>query len=501
MVLVGDFNKEVIGLFKSKYPTEKDKLLELNLSSICKNPSFSYNISSSLNGEKNGNKVKCCDEGNGSCGENNNNISNSKQIFTLEGNSTLKCNIYSTQMETKMDMNGISIMEVKTRPYYGVSLISKYERFPKVSGSSNIDSGSGCLEIGGDIQSGYIQSRFRISPSIGTLGCVNKLNKENKDSIGMMLSNTVTLRPFSCVNSLSLGAMISSSNVNLHYISSNNNNRNSMKIMMGLMLKGPLFMGSCKNVFEDSSKGFGQLNHQGLIHKKESLGSRFKSNITFNNDNNDLNSRIKESSSLTSASIPTPNYVLSLQTNTNNHNNKLSGFTGGLILNNLIRNYLTLGLMVSYNTGNSNGGVNLIGGDNNQQIEDNGLTLMSKNKGSKAYYENCLSKFSEKVQYTIGGKISFGSMDSNNNTNSDICSLFDKKLSLENGTNVGDSDNISNVKSTDLRFKIMNNLKMAYSLTHNFTRNISATFGAQIDPRKLNNPDSIKYGFILDMSA
>ncbi|EAK88890.1 hypothetical protein [Cryptosporidium parvum Iowa II] len=471
MVLVGDFNKEVIGLFKSKYPTEKDKLLELNLTSICKNPSFSYNISTPSNGGKNGNKSKCCNDGNGCCGENNSN-NNSKQIFSLDGNSTLKWNICSSQMETKMDMNGISIMEVKTKPYYGISLTSKYERFPKLTNSlgsyNNTNNGSGCLEIGGDIQGEYIQSRFRISPTIKTLGCLNKSNKENKDSIGMMLSNTITLRPFSCINSLSLGSMISSSNINLPH---NNNNKNSLKLMLGLMLKGPLFMRSCKDTINERSQGYEQFNYQGLIHKKENFGSRFKNSMICNNnntnDNNDLYEGIGGSSTLSPISILTPNYVLSLQTNTNHQNNKLSGFTGGLILNNLVRNYLTLGLMISYNTENNNGNNNE---DNIQQIEDNGLGLITKNKVSKTYYENYLTKFSDKVQYTIGGKISFGSMT-------------------------------NNMKSTDLRFKVMNNLKMAYSLTHNFTKNISATFGAQIDPRKLNDPDSVKYGFILDMSA
>ncbi|KAK9173794.1 hypothetical protein CmeUKMEL1_18110 [Cryptosporidium meleagridis] len=459
MVLVGDFNKEVIGLFKSKYPTEKEKLLELNLTSFCKNPSFSYNISTPLNGGKNGNKVKCCGDGNGCCEENSSN-NNGRQIFSLDGNSTLKWNVCSSQMETKMDMNGISIMEVKTRPYYGISLTSRYERFPKLANSlgsySNTNNGTGCLEIGGDIQGEYIQSRFRISPAIKTLGCLNKSNKENKDSIGMMLSNTITLRPFSCINSLSLGSMISCSNINLPY-----KNKNSLKLMLGLMVKGPLFMGSFNDTVNERS--------QGLINKKENFGSRFKNsmicNSNYDNSSNDLYEGVGGSFT------QSPNYVLSFQTNSDHQNNKLSGFTGGLVLNNLVGNYLTLGLMVSYNTGNSSAGKN--NKDNIQQIEDNNeLGLIAKNKGPKTCYENYLTKFSEKVQYTLGGKISFGSMSDSNN-----------------------------MKSTDLRFKVMNNLKMAYSLTHNFTSNISATFGAQIDPRKLNDPDSVKYGFILDMSA
>ncbi|OII72431.1 uncharacterized protein cubi_00426 [Cryptosporidium ubiquitum] len=475
MVLVGDFNKEIIGLFKTKYPTEKEKLLELNLSSISRNPSFNCNLSS-LYGGKNGNKPKCCEEGNACCGEDNKNSDKNNKLFTLDGSSTLKWDMFSTQMETKIDMNGIAIMEAKTTPYYGLSLTSKYERFSK--GLSSSSSGSGSLEIGGDIQKEYFQSRFRVSPSLESLGCVNKLNKENKDSIGMMLSNTITMKPFSCINSLSFGTMISSSNVNLPY------NKNSIKIVMGLMLKGPLFVRKTLKECELSQKGGGNYyNYHSLNHKKENFGSRFKSGINYNDHEN----TIKEE---TSSSF-TPNYILSIQTNTNNHNNKLSGFTGGLFLNNLLKNYLTLGVMVSYNAALNNGGNyqtvnNII--EHNTVMSNNQIN--SLNESSKAY--KSFATFSEKVQYTIGGKVSFGSIDN-------YC-LFGKKLNLDSEYN-GSSNTDDNLKSTDLRFKIMNNFKMAYSLTHRFTRNISATFGAQVDPKKLDNPDSVKYGFILDINA
>ncbi|KAJ1606708.1 hypothetical protein OJ253_2643 [Cryptosporidium canis] len=481
MVLVGDFNKEIVGLFKSKYPTEKDKLLELNLSSSSKNPSCSYSVSSLFGGcgSKVGNyeeSVGCCSGGKagggGCCGSGNDN-GNGNKLFSLDGSSILKWNVFSAQLETKMDMSGLAILEARTLPYYGLSLSSKYERFSK-------SSGLGTLEIGGDIQRECFQSRFRVSPSIESLGCVNRLNKENKSSIGMMLSNTVTWRPFSGRNTLSLGGMVSSSNVNLPY------SKNSIRVMMGLMLRGPLCMNNSKDLGLSIAGGERR-------QKRDHCGSRFSlAGIgSMGEGESSAKSRAEAESSA--------NYILSVQTNTNNHNNRISGFTGGLFLNNMFKNSLALGMLVSYNmTVSPNSITSSTGGEkmmtsSNTSTSNNGMGGMAgagqTEHGPLAKTDfGGISRISERVQYTVGGKISFGSMDGR-------CRMFGREASSDL------SSEEEGMKSTDLRFKVMNNFRMAYSLTYRFTRNVSATFGAQVDPRRWENPDSVKYGFVLDMSA
>ncbi|KAJ1609357.1 hypothetical protein OIY81_2389 [Cryptosporidium canis] len=384
-----------------------------------------------------------------------------------------------------MDMSGLSILEARTLPYYGLSLSSKYERFSK-------SSGLGTLEIGGDIQRECFQSRFRVSPSIESLGCVNRLNKENKSSIGMMLSNTVTWRPFSGQNTLSLGGMVSSSNVNLPY------SKNSIKVMMGLMLRGPLCMNNSKDLGLSIS---GSERRQ----KRDHYGSRFS--LAGIGGMGEGESSAKSRAEMESSA----NYILSVQTNTNNHNSRISGFTGGLFLNNMLKNSLALGMLVSYNiTGSPHSISSSTGGDKmittaSSSSSSSSSTNSSSGCGSSGSMGMTgagqtehgplaktdfggLSRISERVQYTVGGRISFGSMDGR-------CRMFGRGASSDSGSEE------EGMKSTDLRFKVMNNFRMAYSLTYRFTRNVSATFGAQVDPRRWENPDSVKYGFVLDMSA
>lgn len=503
MVLVGDFNKEVTGLLKSKYPTEKERLLELNLSSSSRNPSFNYSVSSLTGGNGASKTLSGCEGSGVCCGGGGKTISGASggRLFALDGSSTLKWSMFSTQLETKMDMNGLSILEARaSSPGGGLSLSSKYERSSK--GSS---SGLGNLEIGGDIQRERFQSRLRVSPSLECLGCVNKLNKENKGSIGMMLSNTVTLRPFSCMSSsLSLGAMISSPDVGaLPY------NRSSTKLVMGLMIKGPFYVKYPKELASLPSQGVVVQNkrqHYGFGDLSPRMEDLAKSAIT----------TTTAAGSGSESGTESPNYILSLQTNTsggsNGHNCKISGFTGGLLLNNLAGNRLTLGMMVSYN---ALGGGGIGGGGSPQSlVTSNGGGGSDHSAGGctqteescdascsrRDYYK--LTRFSDKVQYSIGGKVSFGSMgDRYSGILSKGSGSSEFGLSGED-CGQDSSKTTANITTTDLRFKMMNNFKMAYSLTYRFTRSLSATFGAQVDPKKLGTcPDSIKYGFILDMTA
>ncbi|KAF7458321.1 hypothetical protein HWI79_1020 [Cryptosporidium felis] len=477
MVLVSDFNKELVCLFKSKFPTEKNKLLDFNLTSESKNPSSNYNVS--------------LKEGN---------------ILTVDGNSTLKWNAFSTQIETKMDMNGLSILEAKTVPYSGFSLTAKFERSSRGqhnNGNSNNGNTGGTLEIGGDIQKENIQTRLRISPTIETIGCVNKLSKE-RESTGMMLSNTFT-RPMNLLfpSDLSIGMMISSPNINKP--PSYNYNKNSLKMVMGLMLKGPIKRlcgrnGGFRSRWEERERFLG-------------FGSGSTSNEALSR-------------------VESPNYVMSIQTNTNNQN-RLSGFTGGLYLNNLLKNTLTLGLMVVYNYTKNDGrsgegGGSIFSGmdfsENNNssgsptalEVENSSSHLSPTSKTATAAFASSSSSvsttsmpnnaspitasrhslvgFSDKIHYTLGGKVSFGSMRSQKG---------EDREEFGNGGFCGEKrEDLKIEKSTDLRFRFSSDFKVAYSLTHRFTKNISATFGTQIDIEKLkSNPDSIKYGFLMDMSV
>ncbi|KAJ1607038.1 hypothetical protein OJ252_2977, partial [Cryptosporidium canis] len=286
--------------------------------------------------------------------------------------------------------------------------------------------------IGGDIQRECFQSRFRVSPSIESLGCVNRLNKENKSSIGMMLSNTVTWRPFSGQNTLSLGGMVSSSNVNLPY------SKNSIKVMMGLMLRGPLCMNNSKDLGLSIS---GSERRQ----KRDHYGSRF--------------------SLAGIGGMASPSFGAS------------SSSTGGDKMITTASSSSSSSSSTNSSSGcGSSGSMGMTGAG---QTEHGPL--------AKTDFGG-LSRISERVQYTVGGRISFGSMDGR-------CRMFGRGASSDSGSEE------EGMKSTDLRFKVMNNFRMAYSLTYRFTRNVSATFGAQVDPRRWENPDSVKYGFVLDMSA
>lgn len=502
MVLVGDFNRELAGLLKSKYPTEKERLLELNLSSNNKNPSFNYSVSSLTGGDGASKALGGCDGSGVCCGGGSKAVCGTTggRLFALDGSSTLKWSIFSTQLETKMDMSGLSILEARTSPLGGgLSLSSKYERFSKGSSSS----GLGSLEIGGDIQRESFQSRLRVSPSLERLGCVNKLSKGSRGSIGMMLSNSITMRPFSCIGggSLSLGAMISSPDVTgLPY------NKSSTKLVMGLMLRGPFCVKYPKDLEPLSSQGFRDK----------------KQRFAFGDLNQKRDDLVRSTGCGESGAEP-PSYILSVQTNTSDggQSSRISGFTGGLLLNNLAGNRLTLGMMVSYNalgggggrggggagsprplvTGNAGGSEDHYPAGSCTQTQTTEESCEEKSVKMDCYR---LTRFSDKVQYSLGGKISFGSMEDNS------CKKVSSKGSGSQSGGGGDSCGNSSTKAatgstntTDLRFKVMNNFKMAYSLTYRFTQNLSATFGAQVDPRQLSssNPDSIKYGFILDMSA
>ncbi|KAL7068141.1 hypothetical protein ACR3K2_14110 [Cryptosporidium serpentis] len=153
---------------------------------------------------------------------------------------------------------------------------------------------------------------------------------------------------------------------------------------------------------------------------------------------------------LSSNSSDESTITTSLQTISNSSSN-LSGIVAGIYLNSL-SNKSELGAMITYNFQN--------GASSNTTNENNSSNL---------------SLLTPRVQLLFGGKWTFGH---NNNDDSKFFS----------GT-------------TDVKFRISNDAKVAYSLTHRFHKNLSATFGAQFDTYRMSSPDSVKYGIIFDLTA
>ncbi|KAH8740145.1 hypothetical protein FG386_001806 [Cryptosporidium ryanae] len=490
MVLVNDFNREINGLLKSKYPNDS-KLLELNISSLSKNPTHNYSITTLGNADnvlKNGLTTNKSNE----------------NLLLMDGNSTFKWDLLSTQIETKMDMNGLTVFEAKTKPRCGFSLNTKYEKNLRSSGlagsvlSGSIINNSGTIEVGGDLQNSNFHTRLRLYPSIEMLGCVNKLNKEKSNKgTGINISSTVTSSKLISPNSLSFGVMMTNNEISF----------NSMKITLGLLLKGPLF-GRLRRIENER-------NRQDYFYRSE------KNRLLFNNSSDADNNTCQSS------------YSVSLQTNTSNVNsnflsnsNKISGFTGGICLSNLMNGFLTLGASLTYNTrqelemtndcnNNVNGGV-IISSSNDRVVENEASNINSSSPRSSlsnlSQSPSCLLSSSpfllsrsalSRVQYTVGAKISFGKMKSiNSNEEIDkVNCYFDD----------GSASQLNNqvTKSTDIKFRFSNNMNMSYSLTHRFNKYISTTFGANIDLNSVNivniinnnNSDSIKYGFSLDLTV
>lgn len=485
MVLVSDFNKDLTGLFRSKYPNE-NKSFELNISSSSKNPTHNYSIAT-----KRGEVCKVLKPG-----------KTSNSVLLLDGNSSFKWDLLSTQIETKVDMGGLTTFKARTKPKYGIGLMAKYERNQKNSPfvpSSPINNAStmksGVVEVGGDVQGNNFHTRVRFYPPIDKLGCNNKTSKERNNAdgcgTGVSISSTLTTSKLIFPNNLSFGVMMSNSEMSL----------NSMKITLGMLLKGPLF---------------------GFMRKASNNNHRFSGN-------NDLDFTLNYNNNNTSH----PSYNVSFQTNTSNASNeiissgRISGFTGGVCLNNLFNGFLTLGASLTYGTrrefdiinNGSSGEVSLnpLGADIGDKKSDIGSSpkssptlssfsppSMSSSSSSSSYLlasyplmppRSVLSR----IQYTVGGKISFGKMKSGGSG-----------VAIEDGSKFGRNfqdeffplNNLGNNKSTDLKFKFSSDNNISYSLTHRFNKCISATFGTSIDLNKVNisHFDSVKYGFSMDLS-
>ncbi|KAH7650011.1 hypothetical protein FG379_003091 [Cryptosporidium bovis] len=485
MVLVSDFNKEINGLLKSKYPSD-DKLLELNISSLSKNPTHNYSITTLGNID---NVLK-------------NGLTKNENLTLMHGNSTFKWDALSTKIETKVDVNGLSVFEAKTKPKCGLSLTARYETNSKNSGlASTLGSGSSpcptitnnrTIEIGGDLQNNNFHTRLRLYPTIEMLGCVNKLSKErNSRSTGINISSTATTSKLISPSSISFGVMMSNNEISY----------NSMKVTLGLLLKGPLFW-CTKEIGNDKNK-------QDCFYSLE--------NRLFSNNDNNANRESMFSSNSNSACQP--NYSISLQTNTSGTNsNKISGFTGGICLGNLMNGFLTLGASLTYNTKQE---LEMINGNNNDNgnggilMLNSGEKTINSEEGSaidtvspKSLSPNLLSSFFlskstlSRIQYEIGGKISFGKMRSINSgeNNYEVNGYLDNE-------SISQLNNPS-IKSTDIKFKFSNNMNVSYSITHRFNKYISTTFGTSIGLNNANigsiinnNSDSIKYGFSIDLTA